>query len=202
MTSMTALPSEHSHPIQKAINPVVKTFIIQKAFEAPDGEGTIIEGWTRPKTATSKRTWCLPKPSRASLDEYMARKGPLSSEHDTKGYPIGHAQRLALVRDGKIFKSATHPDDPAEFEHFPSSGTGMYGRYIITDPTAAHAVKKGNVGGFSWIGNLKSLRTTSWWWQALPPGRPAAREHSCRLPNQFEGRPYGGQGVPSGSRSR
>ena len=148
-------PSEHSHPIQKAINPVVKSFIIQKAFDAPDGEGTIIEGWTSTEDRDLEKDVVPPEAFLSSLDEYMARKGPLSSEHDTKGYPIGHAQRLALVRDGKIFKSATHPDDPAEFEHFPSSGTGMYGRYIITDPIAATAVKKGNVGGFSWIGNLK-----------------------------------------------
>ena len=148
-------PAEHSHPIQKAINPVVKSFVIQKAFEAPDGEGTIIEGWTSTEDSDLEKDVVPPEAFQGSLDDYMARKAPLSSEHDTKGYPIGHAQRLALVRDGKIFKSAVHPDDPAEFEHFPSSGTGMYGRYIITDPTAAHAVKKGNVGGFSWIGNLK-----------------------------------------------
>jgi hypothetical protein len=148
-------PSEHSHPVQKAINVVAKQFIIQKAWDGPTEDSAIIEGWTSTEDPDMEKDVVPPECFETSLGEYMARKGPLTSEHDTRGYPIGHAQRVALVRDGKIFKSATHPDDPAEFEHFPQSGTGMYGRYIITDPVAATAVKKGNVGGFSWIGNLK-----------------------------------------------
>jgi hypothetical protein len=148
-------PSEHAHPIQKAINPVQKTFVIQKAWDGPTEDSATIEGWTSTEDRDIEKDVVPPECFEGSLDEYMARKGPLSSEHDTRGYPIGHAQRIALVRDGKIFKSASHPDDDAEFEHFPGTGTGMYGRYVITDPVAATAVKKGNVGGFSWLGNLK-----------------------------------------------
>jgi hypothetical protein len=79
---------------------------------------------------------------------------PLSSEHATKALPIGHGQHVALVRDGQVFKSAKHPTDPADFEYFPGEGTGAYGRFAITDPTHAAAVLKGNIGGFSFIGNL------------------------------------------------
>jgi hypothetical protein len=147
-------PSEHGHPISKAINPVVKSITIQKAYDGPDGSA-VIEGWTSTEDRDIEKDVVPPECFEGSLDSYMARKGPVSSEHDTRGYPVGHAQRVALVRNGTIFKSAVHPDDPAEFEHFPSSGTGMYGRYLITDPAAASSIRKGNVGGFSWIGNLR-----------------------------------------------
>jgi hypothetical protein len=80
---------------------------------------------------------------------------PLSSEHAMKSLPIGHGQHIALVRDGHVFAEATHPTDKADFEHFPGTGTGVYGRYVITDPQHAAQVLKGNIGGFSWVGNLK-----------------------------------------------
>jgi hypothetical protein len=147
-------PSLHDHPVQKAINVVSKSVHIEKAFEDGDGN-TVIEGWASTEDRDIEKDVVPPECFVGALDEYMARKAPLSSDHDTRGYPIGHAQRIALVRDGAIFKSAVHPNDAADFEHFPSSGTGMYGRYVITDPAAASAVKKGNVGGFSWIGNLR-----------------------------------------------
>jgi hypothetical protein len=63
--------------------------------------------------------------------------------------------KAALVRDGQVFQEATHPSDAADFEHFPGSGTGVYVRGRITDPTAAAQIKKGNLGGLSYIANLK-----------------------------------------------
>jgi hypothetical protein len=69
--------------------------------------------------------------------------------------PIGHVQRAALVRDGHIFSEVAHPSDPADFQHFPGSGTGVYGRCVVNDPAAGSQVMKGNVRGFSWTGRVK-----------------------------------------------
>lgn len=136
---------------------VAKALPIQKAWGLPNGGGTIIEGWVSTEDEDSDRDIVPPEAFTEALSGYTARRMPLSSEHSMKSYPIGHGQRIALVRDGAVFAEATHPTDPADFEHFPSSGqssTGVYGRFLITEPPAADAVAKGNIGGFSWVGRV------------------------------------------------
>lgn len=149
---------------------VAKGALIEKAWTAPDGT-VYIEGWistpdedymgdvTEPEAFTGK-----------ALAGYAARRMPLSSEHGRTysgrrggDYPIGHMQRVAIVRDGQPIEQATHPTDPAEFEHFPGTGSGTYGRGVINEHVAATSVAKGNIGGFSWIGKIAQH-------EALPGG--------------------------------
>jgi hypothetical protein len=79
---------------------------------------------------------------------------PLSYEHRLKAAPVGHVQKAALVRDGRIFFESDHPTDPHPFEHFPGRGTGVYGRAVVNDAQAGAQVMKGNIGGFSWTGRV------------------------------------------------
>lgn len=144
---------QHVHTVKKATNVVAKYVTIEKAWAGDDGS-CHIEGWVSTEDEDSEHDVVPPEAFAGALDGYAQRRMPLSSEHATKALPIGHGQHIALVRDGAIFKSAKHPTDTADFEHFPGSGTGVYGRFTITDPTHAAQVLKGNIGGFSFIGNL------------------------------------------------
>lgn len=147
-----ALPQEESVTIHKAVNIVSKFARIEKAFEV--GADTVVEGWVSTEDIDGDKDVVPPECFLDSLDGYMARNAPLSSNHDKSGYPIGHMQNVALVRDGRIFKAAQHPSDPHAFEHFPGTGTGMFGRAVINNTDAGSQIRKGNMAGFSWIGNL------------------------------------------------
>jgi hypothetical protein len=126
---------------------------VAKAWSASDGTA-IIEGWVSTEEEDSEHDIVPPEAFLPAIDGYAARRMPLSSEHAMKALPIGHGQRAAIVRDGKVLKSVTHPTDPAEFEAFPGTGTGIYARFVVTEPQHAGSVRKGNVGGFSWVGIL------------------------------------------------
>jgi hypothetical protein len=149
---------------------VAKSALIEKAWTGSDG-CVYIEGWISTPDQDIQGDIVLPEAfAGKALTDYAARRMPLSSEHGKTysgrklgDYPIGHMQRVALVRDGRIFDEATHITDPTEFEHFPGSGTGVYGRGVINEHTAATSVAKGNIGGFSWIGKVAK-------WEALPGG--------------------------------
>ncbi len=140
---------------------VAKAMPIQKAWGISGGNA-ITEGWISTEDEDQDKDIVPPEAFTNALSGYVSRRMPLSSEHALKSYPIGHGQRVALVRNGQIFAEGTHPTDAAEFEHFPGSGTGVYGRFLINDPNAANAVAKGNVGGFSWVGRIAEYerRTT------------------------------------------
>lgn len=144
---------QHVHVVRKA-QAVAKAMTIEKAWAGDDGTATI-EGWVSTDAQDQEKDVVPPEAFRRALPAYAGRRMPLSSEHQMKALPIGHGQRVALVRDGHIFAEAAHPSDPADFEHFPSSGTGVYGRYVINDPAHAESVLKGNIGGFSWVGQLR-----------------------------------------------
>ena len=124
--------------------------VVAKAWSTP--QGAVIEGWVSTEEVDADADIVTVEAFAGSLPQYAALRMPLSSEHAMKSYPVGHGQRIALVRDGKVLQEATHPSDPAAFEHLPASGTGVFGRFLVTDPTAAKALVQGNVGGFSWVG--------------------------------------------------
>lgn len=132
--------------------------MVRKAFASLahkarlDNGDTVIEGWVSTPDPDLDKDIVEPGAFLGAMDAYASVGMPLSSEHNVNAYPVGHGQRVAVVENGQIKKSSTHPDDPAEFEHFPSSGSGVYGRFVITEPAASLAVYKGNVRGFSWIG--------------------------------------------------
>lgn len=138
---------QHEHVVAKAF---ASMSLVAKAYE--EHGLTVIEGWVSTPDKDLERDVVIPEAFTNSIDGYASRGMPLSSEHNTSAYPVGHGQHIALVRDGSVFKAAQHPADPADFEHFPSAGTGVYGRFVITEPDASGAVRKGNVRGFSWIG--------------------------------------------------
>lgn len=139
---------------QKASSLIVaKAMPIQKAWGLGNGD-TIIEGWVSTEDEDQDKDIVPPEAFKASLPGYASRRMPLSSEHGLRNYPIGHGQRIALVRDGVVFAEASHPTDDGAFEHFPGSGTGVYGRFVVTEHQAADAVAKGNIGGFSWVGRV------------------------------------------------
>lgn len=140
--------------VKKGFNPVGKSWIVEKAWT--EDENTFIEGWVSTPDIDLEKDVVEPE---AFLGEtfkgYYERRAPLSSEHNTKALPVGHLQKGVLVRDGRILQTETHPSDPADFAHFPGTGTGWYARGVITDPATGSAVQKGNIGAFSWIGNLR-----------------------------------------------
>jgi len=129
---------------------VEKAFQITKAWETD--EGLNIEGWVSTNDPDLERDITEPEAFAKSIDSYFARSAPVSYNHKTSDMPVGHLRKGALVRDGQIFHEAVHPFDPAEFEHFPGSGTGFYARGVLTEPLVAGGVRKGNIGGFSFIG--------------------------------------------------
>lgn len=144
--------------VHKAFNPVGKTWVVEKAWTQDDGS-LAIEGWISTNHPDLEKDVVEPEAFYGeTFEEYFSRSAPLSSNHDTDGYPIGHLQKGVLVRDGVIFQEEYHPTDPSEFSHFnpATKGTGWYGRGVITDERVASHVQKGNLGAFSWIGNLKA----------------------------------------------
>lgn len=115
------------------------------------------EGWVSTNHKDRENEITEPEAFSPVLSNYFAMGAPVSSTHDLRSYPVGHLQKGALVRDGKIFQEEAHPTDPGEFTAFPESGTGFYARHAITDPIAASHVAKGNVGGCSFIASVKKF---------------------------------------------
>ncbi|GHO45186.1 hypothetical protein [Ktedonospora formicarum] len=147
--------------VHKSYNPIEKTFVITKAWE--DEQGLNIEGWVSTDDPDLEKDITEPEAFQKSIDDYFRRSAPVSYNHKTQDMPVGHLRKGALVRDGKIFHEVSHPFDPADFEHFPGTGTGFYARGVLTEPTVSGAVRKGNIGGFSFIGNATH-------YQKLPGG--------------------------------
>lgn len=144
--------------VRKGFNPVSKTWVdVKKAWTQEDGT-VAIEGWVSTPDPDLEKDIVEPESFYGeTFEEYYGRNAPLSSNHDTEGYPIGHLQKGVLVRDGVIFQEEYHPTDPAEFEFFDPNEkrSGWYARGVVNDERAARSVQKGNIGGFSWIGNLR-----------------------------------------------
>jgi hypothetical protein len=125
--------------------------LVLKSFQAADGS-TIVEGWISSPDMDLQKEMYTPLAFADAVDDYMACGGPMSCEHKTDALPVGHMQRVAVVQDGRILKTAEHPTDAANFQHFPNSGSGLYGRARVTDGAVGFSVKSGNLRAFSWIG--------------------------------------------------
>lgn len=149
---------KEAKPVQKSeeVVEVAKSFTVTKAWSDSDGN-VAVEGWISTEDRDIQKDIVAPETFSDALPSYMQRGGPLSIEHQMKAWPIGHVQKAALVRNGAIFAEASHPSDPADFEHFPGNGTGVYGRAVINDPQAGDQVMKGNIRGFSWVGSVKAV---------------------------------------------
>lgn len=146
----------HSHTIKKATDEPVEGYAtITKAWQPAESDDTVFEAWLSTEDPDTQKDIVPPEAFKGAMPSYLARKAPLSTNHNMQGFPVGHLQRVALVRNGRIFDQGTHPDDPADFEHFPGTGTGVYVRGVVTDSQARTAVLKGNLGGMSWVGHLR-----------------------------------------------
>lgn len=139
----------HVHTVSKAF--ASPSAVVQKAWETEDGS-TYIEGWISTPDRDLQKDITRPEAFLTSIDGYFAAGAPLSCEHNTDDFPVGHVQKAAIVKDGQILKAVEHPTDSADFEHFPNSGSGVYGRAKLTEQRTGFAVKAGNIRSFSWIG--------------------------------------------------
>jgi hypothetical protein len=141
-----------------------KEWIITKAYEKPDGS-VAIEGWISTPLKDLEKDILEPEAFQGDgLTSYFQKGAPISSEHNTTGYPVGYLQKAVLVRSGAVLQEENNPRyDKAEFRFFDPLGTGWYGLGTIYEEKAAAGVRKGSVGSFSWIGHPKT-------WQDLPGG--------------------------------
>jgi hypothetical protein len=123
---------------------------LEKAWHNADD--VTFEGWMSTPDLDLEKMIVEPEAFMDSLEDYFARRAPLSYIHNERSLPAGHLQKAAIIRDGNVLKTASHPTDPAEFELPPESGSGVYVRGVVTEQAPAQAIRKGNVGAMSWIG--------------------------------------------------
>jgi hypothetical protein len=150
----------HSHEVVKA----GFTGEIFKSWFPADGADAHFEGWLATPMKDRERDVTEPEAFITPAASYFSRRAPLSVKHGTDYLPVGHLQKAAMVRDGKIIQSFSHPTDPAEFEHFPGSGTGVWVRGVVNEEPGVSAIRKGNVGGMSYIAQASHK-------EKLPGGR-------------------------------
>jgi hypothetical protein len=135
-----------------------KEWIITKAYDKPDGS-VAIEGWISTPLIDMEKDILEPEAFQGEgLTNYFQKGAPISSEHNTTGYPVGYLQKAVLNRAGVgIIQEENNPRyDRAEFRFFDPLGTGWYGMGTIYEEKAANNVRKGTVGSFSWIGHPKT----------------------------------------------
>lgn len=141
-----------------------KEWIIAKATQQSDGT-VAIEGWISTPLKDLEKDILEPEAfAGEGFRSYFEHGAPISSNHDTKGYPVGYLQKAILVRNGAVIQTENHPDHPrAQFTSFDGFGTGWYGRGILDEAQAVDNVVKGKIRSFSWIGHGKD-------WEELPDG--------------------------------
>ena len=152
-----AYPMMHEHVVTKAFNPKAVYGVIVKSWTEEGSDDQLIEGWMSTPDRDLEKDITEPEAfAGGPLAGYFARSAPLSLEHGTDALPAGHLQRAAIIRAGTIIEQAAHPTDPADFTHLPGDGavSGVWVRARITEEPAKSAVRKGNVGGMSFIGNF------------------------------------------------
>lgn len=148
-----AYPLFHEHQVVKAI-PKATFGTIQKAW-VDEGGTQYIEGWMSTPDRDIEKDIVEPEAFLGDpLKDYFARSAPLSLEHGTDAVPAGHLQKAAILRDGRVLQEESHPSDPADFTVLPTSGSGVWVRAVINEEPAVSSVRKGNVGGMSFIGNF------------------------------------------------
>lgn len=141
-----------------------KEWIISKGTLLSDGT-VAIEGWISTPLKDLEKDILEPEAfAGEGFRSYFEHGAPISSNHDTKGYPVGYLQKAVLVRNGAVIQTENHPDHPrAQFTSFDGFGTGWYGRGILDEAQAVDNVVKGKIRSFSWIGHGKD-------WEELPDG--------------------------------
>lgn len=141
-----------------------KEWLITKAYPQPDGSVSI-EGWISTPLQDMEKDIIEPEAfAGTGFQSYFEHGAPISSNHDTTGYPVGHMVKGVLVRNGVVIQSENHPDYPdVKFTSFDGFGTGWYGRGIIHEKRAADYITKGMMRSFSWIGKPTN-------WEDLPDG--------------------------------
>lgn len=148
-----AYPLMHQHVITKALSPKSTHGTIVKGW-AVDGV-QYIEGWMSTPDRDLEKDITEPEAfAGGPLAGYFARSAPLSLEHGTNTLPAGHLQKAAILRDGRVIEEASHPTDAADFSYLPTTGSGVWVRGVLNEEPAVSAVRKGNVGGMSFIGNF------------------------------------------------
>jgi hypothetical protein len=142
-----------------------KEWLITKAYR--EGDNLAIEGWISTPMRDMEKDILEPEAfSGDALAGYFQRGAPISTEHNTSGYPVGYMLRSTLVRQGQVIqeeKNPKHLEADPEYRYFDPLGIGWYGKGIIYDETASKNVTKGAVGAFSWIGMPRL-------WDDLPDG--------------------------------
>lgn len=128
---------------------ISKLGLIVKSWQ--ENDVTYIEGWLSTPLRDLEKDVTEPEAFLDSMESYFARRAPLSIEHGTRTIPVGHLQKAAILRNGQVLKAAAHPTDPAEFTQLPDTGTGVWARAAINEEPGISAIRKGNVGGFSFI---------------------------------------------------
>lgn len=152
----------------KPVDLIAKSMLITKAYTREDG--TIgIEGWTSTNDPDMERDVIEPESfGGIALTDYFQHGAPVSTEHDTDSYPVGHLLKSVLIRDGKIFQEEVNPHHEREnFQFLTDSltrkGTGWYSLGVIDEPKAIKQIAKRRVSSFSFIGMPKE-------WENLPNG--------------------------------
>ncbi len=148
-------------PIAKSMsmehNGLIKSFVRD--------DGTVgIEGFiSTPKQDIEKDILEPEAFSGDALTAYMQRGAPISTEHNTRDYPVGYVTKAMLIRDSEVLQEELNPKHDFRGFQFYNGGTGWYGSAVIYEPDAARAVVRGTVGSFSWIGMPKL-------WNDIPGG--------------------------------
>jgi hypothetical protein len=132
---------------------LAKEWLISKAYVREDGT-LAVEGWISTPMRDLEKDIMEPESfSGVALYDYMQKGAPISTEHDTNGYPVGYLQKTTLVREGKVLQEETNPIQPGgDYRYFDPSMIGWYGLGTIDDEVAAKNILKGKVRSFSWIG--------------------------------------------------
>lgn len=128
---------------------------VRKAWTNEGSASTYFEGWLATPDVDADGELTEPEAFIPVLDGYARLNMPLTSEHETEPLPVGHLQRMAVLRDGVVLKSAQHPTDSADFAYLPTTGSGVWVRGVVNTPSHAHAVANGNLGGMSFIAGIK-----------------------------------------------
>lgn len=141
---------------------ISKLGLIVKSWQ--EDEVTYIEGWLSTPVPDLEKDITEPEAFLDSMESYFARRAPLSIEHGTSTIPVGHLQQAAILRNGQVLKACMHPSDPADFTQLPTSGDGVWARAAVNEEPGRSAIRKGNVGGFSFIAQASR-------YEPLPEGR-------------------------------
>jgi hypothetical protein len=149
----------HEHPVVKAgdLGEIFKSWF-------PTDEEARFEGWLSTPTLDREQDITEPEAFISAAQNYFYRMAPLSVQHGTQYLPIGHLQKAAILRDGKVLADFSNPTDEEKFQDLPSQGSGVWVRGVVNEEPGLSALRKKNVRGMSYIAKARSK-------EPLPGGR-------------------------------